>query len=679
MKRIWIVLGVYTALIFGCCIGFTYIWGNLPLLLENSVAGWRFFRGLNWFLKLLPSILFSGLIVGCCVQWKTGTSNSEERFSQAMMGRYRLVLLIALLFALLATLSQEIFVPSINKRQKTVEQYPEELEKDVYLADYYLKENKPNLAWQYAEMAFKIDDSDERALYYYRATHDAMETTLSEIVKETVEVEKTEGPIEKEDKGYTVKQLLEKSDEAASEQRWFDAHYWATLASKAADKTAQNYMRAIDKANYAWNRMSSPSDFNNEEEREYYSKKREGYTALNSGDFLKAYYLFLSLSESSPEHAEDPDVIRYLARSKEKLEREYFFIDETDDIENMENDSNIYFCLKLNDGVKYLVYINKMASMKKDGGLVRYLDGFTLAAYSRNGNLLYSMFVPFAKVVAAPVSAFDKNSMERMGIYKKWKSVPEIYLQSVDRYTEGIISKPVYSFETTGIPRSIESSLGMTSEKQGSGISREAAVNLGLSGEASGLTQELFDALDSMVEEGVVFEGERASIIEGSDEEEKELHLKYAQGNILILPMPFDDFDVLGNVAEGPENMNLINLYRFQNKAEGYGFSGEVYMQAEVSRITYPLVILILAILSAVTAWNYRLVDSNGMFKFQWLFLLPVLFVLCYAVTEFAVYLSRMINFVFVGMFGNFALLASAILYIVILFVVSIIFLARKK
>ena len=71
MKRNWIVLGVYTALIFGCCIGFTYIWGNLPLLLENSVAGWRFFRGLNWFLKLFLHLIK--------IPWKEWESTKSGR------------------------------------------------------------------------------------------------------------------------------------------------------------------------------------------------------------------------------------------------------------------------------------------------------------------------------------------------------------------------------------------------------------------------------------------------------------------------------------------------------------------------------------------------------------------------------------------------------------------------
>ena len=46
MKKVLTILIVYTAIIFACCIGVTFVYRNIPELIPTDVSAYRFFRGL---------------------------------------------------------------------------------------------------------------------------------------------------------------------------------------------------------------------------------------------------------------------------------------------------------------------------------------------------------------------------------------------------------------------------------------------------------------------------------------------------------------------------------------------------------------------------------------------------------------------------------------------------------
>lgn len=81
-------------------------------------------------------------------------------------------------------------------------------------------------------------------------------------------------------------------------------------------------------------------------------KKYDGYKLLLSHDFLKSYYIFLSLESSSQTIEADPDVEEFLSLAKKRRRKHVFFFDETDGMIRMENTHNIYFALSNSDGTK---------------------------------------------------------------------------------------------------------------------------------------------------------------------------------------------------------------------------------------------------------------------------------------------------------------------------------------
>lgn len=462
---------------------------------------------------------------------------------------------------------------------------------------------------------------------------------------------KIQTPIETHNKGSTVLELIEKSKAAADKKEWLNAHYWATLAVTACSGTDTNLEAAKAAANTAWNELSNPVPFDNSDKNIFFAQKKNGYEQLVKGDNLKAYYIFSQLSASSDEHASDPDVQQYLAIAKERVESQYFFLDETENIKDVESTRNIYFALPYSDGTFDVFYIRGIATMKQTGGMVRYLDGLNVISYDRNGKFIKAMSVDYAKMLEESASVFSDEQKNALGISDKVKTVPYIQLQAVDRKTEGVVGKPVYTYAVTDLPNEVADKIAdvswfklkkeemLKNRKSFSSVDRDAAA-----------AEKIADVFAPASPETVT----------------------------LLLPMPYDDFDLLNEASYGASYMSFIPLVKFVPKSISYGYSEEVYTQNLVRRGAYPLFLLILFVFAAAFAWNYRL-GERQLFKFKWLFFFPVFTAVMYILLECCLYLYTLLNYVFVGTCGPFALLVAFIVYVVIFIAVSIHFVSRRS
>ncbi|MBR5866693.1 MAG: hypothetical protein IKZ04_02170, partial [Spirochaetaceae bacterium] len=145
----------------------------------------------------------------------------------------------------------------------------------------------------------------------------------------------------------------------------------------------------------------------------------------------------------------------------------------------------------------------------------------------------------------------------------------------------------------------------------------------------------------------------------------------------IVLPMDYEDFLTLSSVSFNPDNMSLFNLFKFVSKANQYGYSKEVYIQALSSRITTPLLYLIALILAAVIGWNYRLM-SRTHFRLSWFFYIPVITVIIHAIVVAVKYLLKLVNYGLIEILGIYSIPAITVCFILILIYVSILFVSRK-
>jgi hypothetical protein len=129
-------------------------------------------------------------------------------------------------------------------------------------------------------------------------------------------------------KPVNAAEALAMAETAWREERFYDAHWLATLAEKLARPGSPEQGEAPRIAALAWNSMASLApDARDRELYSLYRLKQSGYEAMLAGDWIRAYYIFLEFGELSPG---DPDVMNFLARSEREARKTAFFIDEID-------------------------------------------------------------------------------------------------------------------------------------------------------------------------------------------------------------------------------------------------------------------------------------------------------------------------------------------------------------
>ncbi|HAK69435.1 MAG TPA: hypothetical protein DCM57_07215 [Treponema sp.] len=648
MKKTIPIILVYTLMIFAICMAVTFGYRPLPELIPGDVGKFRFFRGLWWFSQLLPSILVSGFAVACSVIWREGTFDSKKRFSPAMMRRFGGVMIASLIIVFILSVNQELGLPRVTRAYNDCISAPSDLRQAKDYARVLLDSDQPELAYQYALRAGKLcpNDADTQELLHLaqNAVDLARDKTLHGHDDRNVRTVEDIKPLYTKDRQFTVPELLEKSRAAAEDEEWFLSHYWASLAVQASSGVDASRQEAVTLANEAWKELNMPEGFDVEELADFYEKKMMAYEALQAGtvsDSLAAYYGFKSLAQSG--HADDPDIIRFMALAQEAVENEYFFIDETDRIADLETGGNIYFSLKNpSTGMTDVYYIGGVMDKSEDGRSVRYLDGLTVVTYSKAGRFVRSLYAPMAKVISQPVSAFDEAARKEKGISEKWGSVPFIMLQAVDRETKGVVVGPRYSYLESGLPEPLLAASGMVDRSPVQGDEE--------------VLEDTVEQLRNIVTRQV------------------------PESRTVVLPMPYEDFIAINNANKGPDGMDLLTLLSFCKKSAGYGFSQEVFSKNLLGRAAYPLFLLSVLIFAACIGWNYRIEESaKSGFKFWWVFLVPVYGVVTYLLLEVVNYLYDILNYVIVGAFGGAALPVILGVYVVLLFIMSITFLARRE
>jgi hypothetical protein len=113
---------------------------------------------------------------------------------------------------------------------------------------------------------------------------------------------------------------------AMDEERYYDAHWLATLGTRLAPEGSPEGAAAARAAGLAWDAVSSLAP--SARERELYAQYRlklSGYEAMVAGDWIRSYYIFRELLELSPG---DPDARIFLQKSEEGIQDIAFFTDE---------------------------------------------------------------------------------------------------------------------------------------------------------------------------------------------------------------------------------------------------------------------------------------------------------------------------------------------------------------
>lgn len=409
---------VYTIASCLAILGFRLIYPGERAPLAYFNVSWRFLKGCLDYLNLFPALSLSALVIP--FGWKPWQAEKFSAFSPAFLQSLRPSILTAiagtviwaLLFFLAFPLARDYEI-SLRSRGRLFNQAKEEARMYASLGEWDEAARFVGVCeriWPESQemAALKIESS-------IRLEAGAVESSAGIGVPESGAGREGSWPSLPNQAPVSAAEALGMAETALKEERYYDAHWLATLAGRIAGQGSAETEAAARLSSRAWNAVSSLEP-NSRESAAYrvYRLKRDGYEAMVSGEWIRAYYIFRELSEISPE---DPDVAKYLGLSEQGTAGVAFFTDEIE-MDVGEVIAGAVFSLPL--GMDRIVM--RVASLMVLRDSAYGLD-IEILAFDRNGYPAWSMTAPYVKFlpftlgsgprVTVLMRALDRNDSAR--------------------------------------------------------------------------------------------------------------------------------------------------------------------------------------------------------------------------------------------------------------------------
>ena len=451
MKKNIIVLSfiLIFSLIVCLIIGFVL---NVPFeVSKNSVFLYKILTGLELFVKYLPVFIIASFILTFSVHFGQHCEGSIVRFSQAMVERFKKIMIFSLMLTFIITMSNEVFGTLINRKKQSIIESQKILNEYLKVGNNLFNNGFYERAKRYGNVALTLQPNSKEAVDLIdRAEVEIQRNENSnlrfKIYESVEEAEKVDKVVINPEQINEVYSYYLKAKDAYDKKEWFNAHFFAETGISLATPKDPNLEDLKKISNSAWNNLSEYHNLEKNEEQQIFDKKYEGYLALVQKDDLKAYYLFKQLYMSSRQMQSDPDVRFYLEIAENRVNEKSFFIDETFELESFENANDIYFACNYKDGTKDLVYFKGMTCVQETGNSVQYLRDLTIITIDNEGNFYRKMNVPYAKVLPVSVKNIPPSVKQLMGIEDDVESIPYLMLKSIERERENSEVFPVYTY-----------------------------------------------------------------------------------------------------------------------------------------------------------------------------------------------------------------------------------------
>ena len=435
-KTVFLFLLIETLVVFAICIGCGFVFFENPDWNLINPFLYKFQNGLLLFFKLLPAIFLSGIIIGYSWGFGKQNNNPTRRFSEIFILYLKNVVVTSLICTAICFVAIEVCVPLISYSRTQMEENSKNIDEYIILAKKNLATGDYGSALFYANYVLNISPNSQEAIDLARFIEESQYLQKKEVVPEedilpTLVTTKTSG--------MTVPEILQKATDCYSKKDYFNAHYYSSLVLEISKQNYTNRDYAKQLASDSWNKLLHIDAFEDDLSKEVFQRKKDGYIALSSGDYSKAYYIYQDLLEKYPL---DYDIKNFYEASKELLGTRYFFIDETLDKQQFEKFRNVFFTIPRLDGGKDLISIKGITSIETTGGRVQYLRGFSVVSYDKDEEWIMSLSVPYAKMCSMPLESMSQELSDYIGTMSNTKFVPYVFLKSVDRKYENIFITP---------------------------------------------------------------------------------------------------------------------------------------------------------------------------------------------------------------------------------------------
>jgi hypothetical protein len=411
--------------------GFRLIFPSEPAPLENFSFRWRLLEGVADIIALFPALAMSGLVVPLGLR-NIGTKELA-RFSPHFLKRLKGTIITAICAVGIYSILFFLALPLTENYRTHIrfEGYLFRLAKDR-AAGHLAAEEWPE-ASRFISICERIwPDSPEMeyirtetTIYMEELRISRAESWARERYRPADEEGSLYGGIPGEREPVNTAEALSMADEALREERYYDAHWLATLAERLARPGSADAAGAARLASQAWNAVSSLEP-NSRELSAYnlYRQKRRGYEAMIAGEWIQAYYIFTGLYDSIPG---DPDVANFLEVCEEGIAQVAFFIDEME-LTLGEILTGAVFSLPIRSSGsrngRMVLRINSLSTLSD----YSYGIGVEILAFNNQGLLLYHVEAPYAKFVPITVEEEPRlvlmmRVLDRGNPERRWEPV----------------------------------------------------------------------------------------------------------------------------------------------------------------------------------------------------------------------------------------------------------------
>jgi hypothetical protein len=444
---VFIISSVFLAISLVLVITFRIIFPGDPAPLPLFSISWRLTRGFIDFILLFPALAFSALVLPFGLQESPGDqfSRFSSRFLEIIKGHIILAIILTVVYGIFALLVFPLLVNAQDSMQYEGELYRNSRENAREAAN----ENDWNSAARYFSVCEQIwPNNPELASENLREritiglTEQEMEDA-AETRDESIRDPWLTLGIPLESVPVNAEEALSMAEKAFSAEQFYDAHWLATVAARLTREGSAERKNIELFAADAWNKIESMEP-SSAEMRTYalFHQKLDGYNAMTSGDWIRAYYIFQDLLAKTPDDRELQD---FFAMTKTGIEKTAFFQDEINtDSGELQNEA--IFSLPVTGQFSSSIEIGRMILRMNTLSTFpdfSYATGIEVIALDSNGNLAYRMEAPYGKVIPLDINDEEKSGDEH-GIHQS-----VLLMNVLDRNDETIRWQPHWSISET--------------------------------------------------------------------------------------------------------------------------------------------------------------------------------------------------------------------------------------
>ena len=248
---------------------------------QSSVFVYRLMTGLQNFGKYIPGVAITGFTVSCSVHFGRNAEGSTERFSKAMMDRFKIVMIVSISIAFFLTICSEVLGLLTTNKKASIINRPKIVNEYINVGNKLFDNGYYERAMNYAEAALKLSPNEKKALdlkdrsdvEINRARTSNIRFKLYESVEEAEKVDHVVIDAEQINEVY---KLYEQAQAAYDNKEWFNAHYYSELGIKLATPKDPNLEELKKLSTAAWNNLTEYHDLAKNEGQLIFEKKYQG-------------------------------------------------------------------------------------------------------------------------------------------------------------------------------------------------------------------------------------------------------------------------------------------------------------------------------------------------------------------------------------------------------------------